>query len=471
MPEEKTSETYDVAIVGAGISGLVCGSYLAQAGLRVLIAEQHHKPGGYCTSFSRRGFQFDAAADCFGGYREQGTTNKILTTLGVQNKIRIIRSDPSDVILTPDHQLPFWNDMERTIEAFQSAFPGEGKSIRNFFQFSLNPVPSFFSITRSMTFQDLLDHYFASTMLKASLSFPLLAITGLPSSLISAFIGIKLFSEFLLDGGYYPEGGMQKLADVLAEQFHEFGGTLLLSSPVRKIRVKGSAVTGILLSSGRFIASPYVVSNADARLTFLQLLGRRKLDPAFARLLDHMEPTTSNFILYAGMDRNISVSHPGSSFFFTSHYDLDRAYRGSRSANLQLYGGFAMRMAADRSTFKAIFPAPFKNRLYWQKNKQALATQLMSRIEQNVLPGLSQHVLFQETATPHTLHRYTLNFRGASYGWAGLATQMALPDLRKPSFIKGLYLTGHWTTLGTGISGVAYVGHDTAKRILGNRFN
>ena len=47
---------YDVIVIGAGISGLVCGCYLAKAGLRVLIVEQHNKPGGYCTSFKRKGF-------------------------------------------------------------------------------------------------------------------------------------------------------------------------------------------------------------------------------------------------------------------------------------------------------------------------------------------------------------------------------------------------------------------------------
>ena len=49
---------YDAIIIGAGIGGLVCGCYLAKAGMKVLIAEQHSQPGGYCTSFQRKGFSF-----------------------------------------------------------------------------------------------------------------------------------------------------------------------------------------------------------------------------------------------------------------------------------------------------------------------------------------------------------------------------------------------------------------------------
>ncbi len=49
--------SYDAVIIGAGIGGLVCGCYLAKAGMKVLIAERHFKPGGYCTSFRRKGLR------------------------------------------------------------------------------------------------------------------------------------------------------------------------------------------------------------------------------------------------------------------------------------------------------------------------------------------------------------------------------------------------------------------------------
>ena len=77
---------YDAVIIGSGISGLVCGNYLAKAGMKVLIAEQHHKPGGYCTSFTRRGFTFDAAAHSFGGYRENGILRKVFQDFSLDKK-------------------------------------------------------------------------------------------------------------------------------------------------------------------------------------------------------------------------------------------------------------------------------------------------------------------------------------------------------------------------------------------------
>ena len=60
MPEDNQG-TYDVIVIGAGIGGLTCGALLAKNGFKTLVLEQHTVPGGYCTSFQRKGFTFDAA--------------------------------------------------------------------------------------------------------------------------------------------------------------------------------------------------------------------------------------------------------------------------------------------------------------------------------------------------------------------------------------------------------------------------
>ena len=113
---------YDVIIIGAGISGLVCGCYLAKAGLKVLIIEQHDKPGGYFTSFKRRGFLFDAAAHSFGNYREGGHVRKILTELGIDKETEIKRYDPSDIVITPDFTITFRNNTQDTIDRANRRF-------------------------------------------------------------------------------------------------------------------------------------------------------------------------------------------------------------------------------------------------------------------------------------------------------------------------------------------------------------
>jgi phytoene dehydrogenase-like protein len=136
------------------------------------------------------------------------------------------------------------------------------------------------------------------------------------------------------------------------------------------------------------------------------------------------------------------------------------------AGDIEGYGGYALRISHDKSTIYAGIPAPYKSKRYWVDNKQKFLESLIDKIEKYTIPNFSKHIIYKEAATPYTLYRYTLNYRGASFGWAGIPSQFAVPNLRKPSFIQGLYLAGHWTTLGVGISGTAYVGYDTAKMLL-----
>ncbi|MDP6040688.1 MAG: NAD(P)-binding protein, partial [Candidatus Latescibacteria bacterium] len=59
---EGPEDQYDAVIIGTGIGGLTCANLLAKSGLRVLLVEQHYMVGGYCSTFRRKGYIFDAAS-------------------------------------------------------------------------------------------------------------------------------------------------------------------------------------------------------------------------------------------------------------------------------------------------------------------------------------------------------------------------------------------------------------------------
>ncbi len=464
MPKHN-KDMYDAVIIGAGIGGLVCGCYLAKAGMKVLIVEQHHKPGGYCTSFKRKGFTFDAAAHSFGGYK-YGIVGKVFKDLGIEKKIKLTRFDPSDIVITPDHKVSFWADLEKTIREFQEAFPKEKTNVKKFFNFLFSPNPNTFSKTRSWTFEQLLNRFLTDTTLKAILSFPLFGNGGLPPSMMSAFIGAKIFKEFLLDGGYHPQGCMQDLANALSAKFSEFGGTLILSCAAKKIVVQKRRVTGVVLDGDRTIQSKYVISNCDARQTFFNLLGREMVPSAFLETLENMIPSLSIFILYLGIDKALpNLPEPGINTWYLSHYNLDEAFHVASDGDFDNIGGYLIHVMPNNRSIQVFMNIAHKNKDYWLHNKNKAVKSFIKRIETEAIPQLSKHIVFIDSATPHTLQRYTLNYKGAAYGWAAIPSQIAISDFRKPSFLDGLYLSGHWTTQGLGIPGVIYVGYDTFKKI------
>ncbi len=463
-------DIYDAIIIGAGISGLVCGCYLAKAGMKVLIAEQHHKPGGYCTSFKRKGFTFDAAAHSFGGFK-YGNLARIFKDLDIDDKIKLIKMDPSNVVSTPEHEICFWENLNKTIEEFQANFPAERNPLETFFCGLVRPDPLSFIRMRNWSFSRLLDQYFRDKKLKAILSFPLFGNAGVPPSQISAFLGFRIYKEFILDGGYQAEGGMQILSDAFAKTFQVNGGELRLSSLVKKIRVKDNIVTGVVLEKDGFIPSRNVVSNCDARRTFYVLLGKRMIPQTFISKMDNMVPSPSMFILYLGIDKTFKKgTHAGSNFWKLSQYDLDYTYSTINTGRLQsMLENYLMHIAHDGKSVRALLFAPFRTKAYWHNNKDRLIQAFINRIESDALPDLSRSIIYKDAATPQTLHRYTLNYKGSAFGWAGMNSQLVISDFTKPGFVHGLYLTGHWTTHGLGIPGVAYVGYETAKYLLKKR--
>src|SRR5689334_14975635 len=93
--------SYDAVIIGAGIGGLVAANLLAKSGLRVLLVEQHYMVGGYCSTFRRKGYTFDAATHFYPLLGNPATmTGKLLEDLGVTNGW--IKMDPVDHFHFPD---------------------------------------------------------------------------------------------------------------------------------------------------------------------------------------------------------------------------------------------------------------------------------------------------------------------------------------------------------------------------------
>lgn len=465
MPKSDNT-IHDAVIIGAGISGLVCGCYLAKAGLKVLIAEQHNKPGGYCTSFQRQGYAFDAAAHSFGGYRNGGIVRKVFDDLNINKNIRIIRFDPSDIIVAPDYKVSFHTDLQKTVSRIQNSFPKESGNVEAFFTFLLNPPPGAFARMRSSTFKDLLDTYFNDNKLKTLLAFPVFGNGALPPSRMSAFIGAKIFTEFLIDGGYYPEDGMQKFSDALADRFQEYGGELHLSTPARKIRVKNGHVEGVVIDKGNFIPSWHVISCCDAMQTFLTLLGKKIIGQEFVTKIKHMIPSLSMFVLYLGMDDKFATTHSlGSNTWCLSHYDTNKMYDAALHRNVKNMTEYMFRISSDKRSILAFTNTSFRNKRYWTENKQRWIESFIAQLSP-VHPKLSQHISYKDAGTPSTLYRYTLNYHGSAYGWSCTPEQLGDPDFRKPPFAEGLYLTGHWSTQGLGIPGVTYLGYDTAHVVM-----
>jgi phytoene desaturase len=484
MSKDSSTKDYDAVVIGAGIGGLACGATLAKGGKRVKVIEQHTSPGGYCVSFDRKGFKFSAGVLRINGCEPGGIIYELLSTLGLQNEVEFYRLDPLMRVVFPGESFAFpFKDMPLYIAKLLEKFPEEKRGITQlldtmkalFTEKLSSPGPALKKY-RDKTFKELLDEYITNEKLKSFISFLSLTDAAVSPSRGSAVFCSRLIMAHFTEGGFWPKGGPQALADAIAKGLQSFGGELEFRTKATKIIIKDGKAVGVETEDGRRIQASYIISNAAARQSYFDLVGEDKLEPDFVAKLKQMEVGPSIFEVYLGVDldpRTVGITDFELDVFET--FDLDKGFDIICGGELPPFPS-PLVVATPTLLDPSIAPenkhivtlltyAPYhlkgKN---WKKEKARVTEELINRAEK-VIPGLSQHIIVKDSATPLTMERYTLNTDGSIVGWANTPGGFwDKPPRESP--IANLYLTGHWTRPGGGVSSVLLSGMKVAQSLL-----
>lgn len=470
--KDKLYPSYDVVVIGAGIAGLVCASFLAQSGKKVLIIEQHSIPGGYCTSFKRKGFNFDAAVHHIGGCGKWGNVGRCLKTLGIE--IDFYALDPMDHLIFPGFTIEIPADLDDYISSLQKRYPQEKDTIGKFFREIVRLYRATFNNKKSQiidkyknrTYGEMLDIFFENEELKIVLSGQW-GYIGLPPAHASALAMCQMLINYLKDGAFFPQGGTQEFANAIFRKFIDFGGHVMLTSKAEKILLNGQTAVGVELDDGKEIPSGIVVSNIDARQTFFKLLDG-KLDAAFLHKIAGMKESCSFFLLYLGLGSGLDLSNFRRGFY---HTNTQANYRDDEwmyvSAPTKICPTLAPQNKQIISAVVYLKEDICKNVVDWKTFKETMTLKAINRLEV-YFPDIKEYIEVKEAATPKTLERYTLNTHGSAYGWAVSVDQTGENRLPYKTPIENLYLAGHWTRPGPGVSAVVSSGWGVANLIMEN---
>lgn len=485
---------YDAIVVGAGLGGLVCGTTLAKEGWSTLVLERHARPGGYCTSFVRKGFTFDIP-ECTGGCGPDGDVGKIISYLGLNKDIDFVEKDPFHKYIYPEHTIKVPVDVERYERELSQLFPSES-GIHDYFEtlekmwhetHGWGDTPTI-SRYRNKTFQNLLDDYLSDSKLKAIVS-SAWGYVGLPPSMVDAVsLAIALVSYH--DGAYSPQGGYQKLADAFANGLKRDGGTLSLRTQVTKIIIEGGKAVGVALEDGTQIKAKHVISNADTKLTFLRLVGEEHLEKGFAQRIKNLKMSKSGFVVHLGVDMDLTdLDLKYGTIIYYPSYDIEQGFiafeKNEIITDIDKKGFFGLSVPSlgdpslappGQHCLHILLLAPYHYKNDWmteegkrgegyKRLKEELADRLIKAAEK-VIPDLSQHIVTRDVATPMTFERYTLSSEGAWYDAAVTPDQAGENRLGTETPIEGLYLAGA-STMGGGTHAAIVSGFMTANLLTG----
>jgi len=466
---------YDVIVVGSGIGGLACGALLSKRGYRVLVLEQHSQVGGYCSSFKRKGFVFNAGVEDVSGLWERGPLTYLLRELGLKKDELFVRNTTKYIFKGRSIEA---KNLDEFIKLLVEMFPNERESIHAFFREAEKaygecykdtaygaPLPPeiivkvfgekkllnyprehpHFYDWMNKTYKQKLDEYFRDEDLKALLC-ALLGYLGTKPEKTLASNALTACVSYHLYGGYFPKGGAQRFADSLKEVIQSCGGEVLVKHKVDRILVEDGEVKGVKVGEKIFKA-PIIVANANAKTTFLELVGEDNLDKRFADYIKGLKMSPSVFMVFLGVDMDLS-NYPtliknldeGIDIVINSNADPSLAPEGK--ASVTILAGANYHDFPERGTEEYL------------KKKRRMAEMLIQKAEK-VIPGLSRRIIVQDAATPKTFERYTSMPEGALYSFdQSIGTKR--PYFKTP--IKGLYLASASTFPGGGIEAVVISG-------------
>jgi phytoene dehydrogenase-like protein len=311
---------YDGIIIGAGHHGLILGTYLARAGLKILLVDRRLRYGGGLST---------EEATLPGFYHNLHSINHFHIT--ETPWFKDLELDERVTYITPRYELGQAHADGSALVLGRNL----DESIANIARFSKKDAETFRewnAIAEKITDEIFLPERFSEPLPKAERD-ALLSKTALGRKFLEVanreplevvrelfenehvqllfLFKVSLFGTWLVDttsktspmgsvirafdlqSGYQLcQGGSFNLARGLMETFIAAGGAFQPQVDIARIIVENNKATGIELANGRTVrARQFVASTIDVHQTFEKLIGREQLPTAYRAKIDKFQYT------------------------------------------------------------------------------------------------------------------------------------------------------------------------------------
>ncbi|HKV61119.1 MAG TPA: NAD(P)/FAD-dependent oxidoreductase [Candidatus Acidoferrum sp.] len=519
-----------VVLIGGGHNALITTFYLAKGGFKPLILERREMVGGGAiTEEFHPGFRASTLSHTLGPLRADIAKDLQIAKFGCE----ILLPDPRVFAPTPDGKaLYFYNDVAKTAAAINSFSAKDAAKYSQFAESLVetagfftqltsitppaidNPTPEdlwnllktgrgvrglgktgIFDLLRwgPMAVADFVAEFFETELLRAVIAARGIFGTALGpwSAGSTAVLLLRAAADsHPVGSAAFPRGGLGSFTRALAESAKQAGVEIRTDAEVRHILIKDGVVAGVVLAGGEEIAAEAVVSGADPKRTFFNLVDPSQLDPTFANRMKNFRANGTvakvNLALgglpaFTALDATESFlkSLSGRIHIGPEIDYLERAFDASK------YGEFSKAPYIDVTIPTILDPslapdgkhvlsayvqfAPFKLRAgNWDTRRTDLGDTVIRTLATYV-PNLPDLVEGIQVITPKDLE--------TSYGFTGghiFHGELALDQLftmrpvldwaRYKTPIRGLFLCGSGTHPGNGLTGAS--GANAAREII-----
>ncbi|WP_430969072.1 phytoene desaturase family protein [Spongiimicrobium sp. 2-473A-2-J] len=485
---------YNTIIIGGGLAGLTAGATLSKFGKKVLLLEQHHKPGGCATTFKRGDFIIEVGLHEMSGLTENGSITQIFEMLEVDKHVQFEKVPEFYGVVSDNEDFVLPHGYDAATKALIDKYPEDEKGIKRFMQliartrkeavdlprsplkqrliYPLMPLlyPNLVEATRH-TVGSWLDKYIANENAKLDLIAHIVYWGDDPYTL-SMFYFATPFSGFIENGGHFIKGGSQQLSNYLASYIEKNGGSVLLGKRAEKIITDNGKATGVTFrdsfnenSEPTTILCDNVVANCAIPLVPAMLD-----EPNSTNLYQKISSKTNScslLCMYLGFRTDVEkfgVKYYSNVFQgdgVTALKDIKNNHHGDWSKRGFIfvdYGKVDAELAPPDKSEGVICVVDYiedwenLNEEDYKTKKEEVAQVLLQRLEKQ-FPGIRNSIEYYEVSTSKTIQRYTSNPTGSVYGYAQIKGQTGSKRFRNNFLISNLYFASAWAFPGGGFEG------------------
>ncbi len=452
-------KTFDTVIIGAGLSGLLCGTLLSKKGQRVCLLEKNNNIGGAIQTFTRKGVTFDTGMHFFGSVGKGQIQREIFKIIGIDEKVDLIEKKGTAfnvIINDKEYEIPtgFDNFQKKLVEYF----PKEKHSVELY-------LKRIKSIYNNLTIENLYKGIVNKTDLETGAFEFIKSITDnidLQNLLVfnnSLYAGDKettsLYMHAVITGSYISstaefKEGTKSFTDVLKNEIIQRSGVVLTTKEVVRLETVKDIITSCICSDGSEYTAENFISSLHPSLT-LSLTDSNCLKSIYRKRILGLNNSAGSFLVYIIMKD--SAFKYNSSIFFINNSDKvwssENKGKGSftmytpYSGKSGEYAGFVeIVRSMDYEEVKNLKNTRSKLRSEEYKQFKKDKAEDIFEIISKIYPNFKDKIEEYYTSTPLTYNDYTGIPEGSMYGIVKSYKTFFESSISVRTKIKNLFLTG-----------------------------
>lgn len=512
---------YDAVVIGSGPGGLTAALCLARAGKRVLVLEQHYLPGGWSHTFNLEGYDFSPGVHYIGEMQPGGRMRALYEGLGVASDLTMLELNPEGfdhVRIGSGRSFDICRGRQALTERLKESFPHQVRAVDRWMDIvarmsreleggtkaapglrGLVTMPARIPTLARYGLRSV-DHVLARCGVTDPELRAVLTVQagdhGMPTSTCPMGLHAAIVGHYF-EGGYYPKGGARAIPKAFIKALRRHGGEVRVRAEVERVLMERGRAIGVRLVDGAEIRADIVVSNADPGVTYGRLVGPEHLPWMLRRRLRRTTWSLSAISLFLAVDIDAEAAGLDSgNYWHIRTPDVDETYRYAADPDPlgrgEVPGVFlTVTSLKDRSkrpqdasgrrvhtmeSFTFVSHEAFRRWAHTEYGarpdsyvamKEEIARRMHRRLDE-LVPGLSERIVFQEVGTPLSNRFYCGSTDGNLYGIEKRRMQVGPFAYPVTSPIEGLYLCGA-STMGHGVAGASISGVAAARAALGCR--